>query len=421
MSQAMALKYDRRSIRLSLPDHAQRLDVEDPPMAVSPAMFANDLEPWLASMPLSGSRIAVVVADKTRLCAYEQYLPVLLERLADQGARPDHITIYIAYGTHPRQSDAESIPAYGNVFSQYRFVHHDCTDATLFRELGRTSRGTPVRLRRDILDSDCLITMGAISHHYFAGFGGGRKLIFPGLGQRDAIYHNHGLFLDQTQRRLTPGCMSGRLEDNPLAQDLAEIESHRPADLAIHGVMDSHGRVCRLLTGPAPDAFLKACRMHASRCEVIDSGSFDMVLASCGGFPKDINFIQAHKAVQHAAAFVRDGGQLIVLARCHDGIGSHTFLPWFEMGWDDAFDHLTRRYAGNGGTALSMMEKTRRIRIGLVTDLSADHCRTIGAQKLDETSAAALIRHAHGNLAVIPNASLLVRGRSTGLARSRQK
>jgi nickel-dependent lactate racemase len=413
----MALKYGSRSIRLPLPDHARRLDIDDPPMAVSPALFADELDALLAPMSLNSSQVALVVADKSRLCAYERYLPVLLQRLAANGARQDRITIYIAYGTHPRQSEAESIAAYGDVFSQYRFVHHDCTDAILFQELGRTSRGTPVRLRRDILDADCLITMGAISHHYFAGFGGGRKLIFPGLGQREAIYHNHGLFLDRGQRRLSAGCAPGRIKDNPLARDLAEIERHRPADLAVHGILDGRGRVCRLMAGSVPDTFETACRRHASHCEVGDAGFFDLVVASCGGHPKDINVIQAHKAIQHAAAFVRDGGHLVVLAQCRDGVGSSTFLPWFEMGWDAAFDHLARRYAGNGGTALSMMEKTRRIRIGLVTDLDADCCQTMGVQKLNEASAAALVRRASGTLAIIPNASLLVKGRSAGLAR----
>ena len=301
--------------------------------------------------------------------------------------------------------------AYGDTFSRFRFVHHHCDDDALFSDLGTTLRGTPVRIRKDILDADWVVTFGAVAHHYFAGFGGGRKLIFPGLGQREAINHNHRLFLDPEQRTLSAGCRPGNLDSNPLALDLAEIERYRPADLAIHGILNSSGVVCRLMVGSGVDHFRQACQRHAHNCEVSAGDGYDMVVASCGGHPKDINFIQAHKAVHHAAAFVRDRSTLIVYARCPEGIGSTTFLPWFDMGgWDAVFDHLSNAYQGNGGTALAMMEKCRRVNIVLVTDLSPDDCRRIGVTKLDPARAARLIDQYRGSLAVIPNASLLVKG-----------
>ena len=97
--------------------------------------------------------------------------------------------------------------------------------------------------------------MGAVSHHYFAGYGGGRKLIFPGCGERDAIYTNHGLYLDGAAGTIAEGCQPGILDGNPLAEDLFEIEEKLPADLAIHGILDSHGRLCDLLLGHGEKAF----------------------------------------------------------------------------------------------------------------------------------------------------------------------
>ena len=149
--------------------------------------------------------------------------------------------------------------------------------------------------------------------------------------------------------------------------------------------------------------------MHARHCEAVVAQGYDLVVASCGGMPKDINLIQAHKAMHHAAAFVNDGGRLILLAQCRDGVGSETFLPWFDMGWDAAFDRLQQDYQGNGGTALAMMEKARRIRIDLVSDLPQDVCKIIGVTRCDARSAADIITGHHGAMAVIPNASLLVR------------
>jgi nickel-dependent lactate racemase len=385
-----------------------RFGIEEPVNAINGRLFRERLEAVLAGGGLDLTRPAVVVADKTRLCSYPEYLPVLLEALEAHGADPRQIRIYIAYGTHAPQSDDESAKAYGAVFHDYQWIQHSC-DRDAFVDLGRTGRGTPVRMRQDIVQASCVITFGAISHHYFAGYGGGRKLIFPGLGEKSAIYRNHGLFLDPDQRRLAPGCRSGCLDGNPLAEDLAEFETFRPADLAVHGILDSHGRVCDLLVGRDAEHFRQACARHASHCEVRPDKRYDLVMASCGGFPKDINFIQSHKALHNAAAFVRDGGRLILLARCRDGIGSQTFLPWFQLGgWDAAFDRLAENYMGNGGTALAMMAKLDRIRISLVTALDPAQAALIGLDIWTPERVQAYLDRYTGSLAVIANASLVV-------------
>jgi nickel-dependent lactate racemase len=286
-------------------------------------------------------------------------------------------------------------------------------DNSSFVKLGKTMRDTPVLIRRDILEADFLITFGAISHHYFAGYGGGRKLIFPGLGQRDAIYHNHGLFLDQERHMLSPLCQSGVLDKNPLAEDLAEYERFLPVDLAIHGILDSMGNVCDLLTGVGADHFRRACAQHGKKCETVSHREYDLVIASCGGYPKDINFIQSHKSIDNAAKFVRDGGRLIVLAECFDGVGSTTFLPWFDMGdWRAAFDKLSENYEGNGGTALSMMSKLQRIEILMVTKLIDSVCNTIGVEKISMDRAKMYVKESPGSLAAIPNGDLLIKMKS---------
>lgn len=409
MPQTIQLAYGVEKIAFQCPSTARILTTSEPKTGMNQDRFRKRLYRFLDSAALDLHRPAVVVGDKTRLCGYPIYLPILIDALKTHGARMGNLKIYIAYGTHARQSEAESRAAYGDTYDQYQWEHHDCDGSDRFVALGKTKRGTPVLVRSDIRDASCLITFGAVSHHYFAGYGGGRKLVFPGLGEREAIYANHSLFLDGQRRRLAQGCRPGLLSGNPLAEDLAECEAHMPAHMAVHAVLDSHGQVCDLMVGQGRENFYSACAQHAFNCE-IDEGVYDMVLASCGGFPKDINFIQSHKAVHHAAAFVRDGGHLIVLTGCADGIGSDTFMPWFDMGgWDAAFDRLARHYVGNGGTALAMMEKVQRIKISLVTELDASLAGRIGVDRLTPSQVQKHIDEQQGTLAVIPNASLLVR------------
>ena len=405
----IALRYGHGQLPFTVADHADCLDIKEPPHTVSRESFLEGLHRLLPPALPSGP-IAIVVADKTRLCGYPQVLPWLTTALLDRGADRDQLTFFIAYGTHACQSDAESLAAYGSTYSEYPFVHHTCTTPTRFAELGCTRRGTPVRVRADLLAASLIITVGAISHHYFAGFGGGRKLLFPGLGEQEAIYANHRLFLDTSRGILAPGCRSGQLAGNPLAEDLAEIEGMLPPYLAIHGLLDSHGEVAAYRFGASAHDFLKACREHDSYYRPDIDRQYHLVLASAGGYPKDINFIQVHKALDNAAAFVRNNGTLLMLAECADGIGSTTFLPYFKMGGRKAaFDHLATVYSGNGGTALAMMAKTNRIRIAMVTTLDPLLCQQIGISVLTATEAASTVNAAQ-EMAIIANASMLVRG-----------
>jgi nickel-dependent lactate racemase len=404
------LKYGRVGISLDLPPSAILPEYTEPEFAVDRKTFTEDLERLLPSEKSRYGKIAIVISDKTRLCGYPEYLPWITHILLQKGALKRNICFYIAYGTHPPQSEEESICSYGDVYREFAFVHHNCRDESLFEIPGITMRGTPVTIRRDILQSTLIITFGAISHHYFAGYGGGRKMLFPGLASREAVYHNHSLFLDKSTRRLSSGCQPGNLSGNPLAEDLEEIDTFMPPKISIHGILNSSGKVCRLMVGSTYNDFLEACRVHDSFYRYTPSHQYDLVIASSGGYPKDINFIQAHKSVHHAAAFVKDGGTLVMLSECIDKIGSEYFMQYLKSGsFEAAFGMLEKKYEGNGGTALSMMDKTKRIRIYMLTSLTDEDCITLGVTRVSVDDIKQIVAAGIGELAVIRNASILVK------------
>lgn len=406
----LKLKYGKDHFQYDFPSRTITPHFTEPEYDISRESFENDLLKLLPAETEKYRKVAIVVSDKTRLCGYPEFLPWLTEILTHKGARNQDITFFVAYGTHARQTEDESLSSYGDTYRNFNFVHHDCTDIPVFSNHRATSRGTPVSFRADILNSSLLITFGSISHHYFAGYGGGRKLLFPGLASKVAVYHNHGLFLDIPGTRLHPGCQPGSLDGNPLAEDLREIDTMAPPKISIHGILDSSGKVCRLMTGTSYNDFLEACRVHDSYYRYKGSEQFDLVVASGGGYPKDINFIQAHKSVHHASAFVKDGGKLIVLLECIDKIGSNYFMKYLEAGsFEAAFHMLERNYEGNGGTALSMMQKTQRIQIYMLTSLDETTCRTLGVTKLSVTGVQEIIDNEPGSIAAISNASMLVK------------
>lgn len=405
----IGIKYGSKPIELVFYNVPFLIKAKDLIRNMDENKFKNDLENY--TIPKNYSKkitsIAIVVSDKTRLAEFQQYLPCIEESLNHLFNNNFYLQFYIAYGTHPRQSDKESQISYGDIYSKYDFIHHDSEKET-FQHFGTTSFGTEVLINRKLFENDLIITYGAISHHYFAGFGGGRKLIFPGLAAKKSILHNHSLFLDFTNKSLNPNCQPGILKGNPVAEDLKEIYQLLPKSIGIHAILNNYGKVCQFHIGDNYGAFENACKSHSEHYKIKSDKSYDLVIASAGGYPKDINFIQAHKSIHNASSFVKDGGKLIVFANCIDGIGNNQFLKLFKLGgWSAIFSKMEGQFENNAGTALALMQKTKRIQIFMVTALSKEVCNLLGVKKINEKDAQKMIDRFDGELAVIENASII--------------
>jgi len=401
------MKYGSSEAPINFPGDAFSLEHVEPEIQTSPEHFRKLLELNIRIKSSEIKSVGIVVADKTRLCQYPIYLPILTSFLVDSGIPKDRITFQIAYGTHPRQSEEECLQSYGETYHQYKFLHHNSKKDT-FRLLGTTSRGTKVNISDTVFHHDLLISFGAILHHYFAGFGGGRKLFFPGLGSYDSILHNHSLFLDFENNRTQEGCQSGELDHNPLALDLEEIEAMLPVRMEIYAILDSKKQVGQLHMGKEYLAFKEACKVYDGFFRAQQDQKFDLVIASAGGYPKDINFIQAHKSIHNASSFVKDGGKLVIFAECRDGIGNPSLMDIFKLGdLDNIFKTLAVEYKNNAGTALAMLEKTLGMDIHMVTSLSEEVCTLMRAKKCTEQDAQLLIQEEKGSIAVIKNAGMI--------------
>ncbi len=398
-----SIKYGNKLLDLEVPANTEHISVKPPEKRIDRQTFLDDLS---ALIKPEIRTAGIIVSDKTRLCSYDSYLP-WVTGLLRKTLPPEAIKIYIAYGTHPRQTDEESLNTYGSIYNEYEFIHHDCDNSKIMTLLGRTSRGTEVRIRKDILEHDQLILFGAISHHYFAGYGGGRKLLFPGLAEREAIYDNHKLFIDFDNMSLRQGCQSGRLEGNPVAEDLLEIDKMMPEKIIISGIPGDSGNISRLITSINYEGFLKACQLYDKYYRTSGDIKYDNIIAGTGGFPKDINFIQSHKSLHNAASFVKDGGNLFLLAECRDGIGNDGFLEIFQGSRQGIFTSLKNKYSGNGGTALSLISKTERINVHMLSTLDGEVCNLLNIRKLNPEELRKRVARLKGSTAVISNAAVL--------------
>jgi nickel-dependent lactate racemase len=325
----------------------------------------------LANIASRRSSAVVVVPDGTRACALPSVLAAVLERLRLGGIAEQRVTVVVACGTHPAEAEEALRERLGPVTEAATVVQHDARDEAALAVAGRLEDGLEVRLRREVLEADLLVTVGAVRHHYFAGFGGGPKMVFPGVAGYREIQRNHSLVLDldRSPPRRAPGCEPGVLAGNPVAEQIARAAALRPPDLALCLVPGVDGGIADAFAGPWERAWEAAIAGVRAAFEV-DPERFDLVVASGGGAPADETVIQAHKGLDAACRFLRPGGELLYVAAMSKGPGSADMAPFLADPSPEAIvERLAARWVQYGHTTLRIVERTGRHRVHLVSEL----------------------------------------------------
>ena len=317
--------YGRSSVAARIPDDVVvdviELDEVDP--AADPAGEARRAlgEPIGGFAWRSASSVAIAVNDKTRPVPHGHLLPPLLERLAAAGIDDDAITFYVAVGTHPPMDSSEFpeiLPA--EVLDRYRVVSHDSRAGDLV-VLGETSRGTPVIVNHGYVESDLKVVVGTIEPHQFAGFSGGVKSAAIGLAGLETINRNHAWLAD-------PDSRIGAYSTNPARQDIEEIGRMIGVDLALNVILNARREIVEVLAGEPVAVMEAGTPLVRAHSQAAVAAHYDVVVASPGGHPKDINVYQSQKAIASSAGIVRPGGTIVLVAACPEGSGSATYEEW---------------------------------------------------------------------------------------------
>ncbi|RNC72281.1 MAG: nickel-dependent lactate racemase [Desulfuromonadales bacterium] len=396
----MNLKYGDITFALELP--AERLLGIIRPEAPAPAASPEDvitaaLDRCAAIIGTfkPGEQVVIVTSDITRYTGSEIYLPLLVERLNAAGIRDRDIEILVALGIHRRQTEHEHRKIAGPLFGRIRITDHDCDDPGELAFIVRTSNGVDVEVNRRVVETDRVILTGTIGFHYFAGFGGGRKSILPGVAARKSCMASHFAVLNPGEGTgRNPRATTGVMEGNPVHQAMVEACAMVEPAFILNTVLDTQKRIIAAFAGHWRDAHEEGCRFYAERFAYPLREKADLVVVSCGGYPKDINVIQSHKSMEYGSQALKEGGVMVLLAQCRDGYGNATFFDWFRYQDLTAFEsRLRSHYEINGQTAYSLLQKAQRFRIILVSDLPPEEVLTMGmtpARSLDEAMAKAM-------------------------------
>ncbi len=304
---------------LLAPAHVEPL--ANPLQAVREALAHPVGSVRLADFAKAGA-VAIAINDKTRPVPHALLLPPLLQALEQLGIPTSAITLVVATGLHAPMPDSEFpqiLPA--DILARYRVVSHDASAANDLVSLGNTRRGTPVQLNRLFAQADLRLVVGNLEPHQFMGFSGGVKTAVIGLGGRDTINKNHALMLD-------PHSDLARYDDNPARQDVEEAGRLIGVHFALNVVINESKQIVRVLAGEPQAVMREGMPLVLEIYQVRVAEPFDLMIASPGGHPKDINLYQAQKALAHACRVTREGGTVILVAACPEGTGSGSYENW---------------------------------------------------------------------------------------------
>jgi lactate racemase len=327
-----------------------------------------------------GEKVLVVVPDATREVACGQVINVVVRRLIANGTAPFDINIIFATGIHRRVTDDEKRAILTPFIAQrIKTLDHSPRDIAQLVRLGETSDGIPIELNRALVDNQKIILIGGIAFHYFAGFTGGRKLICPGLASSRTISATHRLAFDCERKTRRDGVGTALLDGNAVHEAFVEAASAIKPVFCISTFVNNAGELTDLICGDLIGSHRKACDVFSADNSLEISEKRGAVVASCGGLPYDINLIQAHKTLDAASWACLDGGTIILLAECSDGLGRADFLKWFDAKNSSKLaDILCEGYQVNGQTAWNLMKITERFQVRIVTELSNGNVEKLG-------------------------------------------
>ena len=269
-------------------------------------------------------KVAIVIDDITRPLPSQEILPPLISELILWGIKKEDITIIIATGLHRKLTGKEINRLVGKeVMERIKVINHDPYSKENLVYLGRTSRGSEIYINKTFIEADIKILVGDIEYHQFFGYGGGAKSIHPGVADAESIRRIHS-------QLNSPQARAGILKGNPIQEELKEVIQMIKPEFILNVVLNSKREIVRAFAGEIFEAFYQGTKLVDEMYKIKIPQRVDTVIASCGGFPRDIDLYQSQKAIESAKKAVKQGGRIILFARCQQGWGSKIFQEWIK-------------------------------------------------------------------------------------------
>lgn len=329
------LKYGDGVIEIQLPDSVDVMILEpqkrEPVSAIPPALYdalnkTDEAEQSFRPCLKKDITVAIAIPDETRALPTSEIVACLYDWIFTSipGLKPGQVTIVIGCGLHPMDDQtAVSRLLPPHIIRDCRVIVHDAFKSPVV-DFGRTSKGTPVLLNEGFASADYKLVVGQIEPHQIVGFTDGASGMLIGCCNETTIEHNHSLMFNDYSK-------VGVLQGNPVREDLDEAGRMIGIDLAVDAVLAPNKEVVAILAGQPEENLRKGAKIAAELYGVGLDEKFDIVIASCGGYPSDICLYQAQKGLYLASQAVKPGGHILLLAALPKGVGDDIYFDYVSQ------------------------------------------------------------------------------------------
>jgi nickel-dependent lactate racemase len=329
----------------------------------------------LADFLKGGKDIVFIVNDGTRPTPTAKVLDALSKRMDLRDAR-----YLIATGTHRDMTAEEYNFVFGGHYNNLkdRIISHDSKNSECVH-LGRSKNGTDMEINKIAVDADRLVIITSVEPHYFAGYTGGRKSFLPGVASYKTIEQNHKLAMNMEAQSLV-------LDGNPVHEDMMDaLEVVKGKSIfSIQMVLDRHQNVYKVAAGELNKAFAKAVEWANEVFSVPIPEKADVVI-SVAPYPMDVDLYQSQKALDNGKWALKEGGKIIMVSKCREGIGHATFLQQLSSSKDPkiVLENLRKEYKLGYHKAAKMAEIMVWADVWAVTDLDKELINSANMRPFD--------------------------------------
>lgn len=395
----ITLPYGKKSFTVHLSD-SQILDVvslekihieSSPDMLIEKALQHPLDTPKLRDLAAENKKVAIVVDDYTRPSPTKQLLPPILSELEQAHINDENITIIIATGTHTPATEKQIHALLGkDIANRYTVISNDIEKGT-YVSVGTSRYQHEIKILKDYVDADVKILVGDIEYHYFAGFGGTRKSVLPGIASQKTIQQNHAMMFH-------PASNTGSLSDNPVNLEMNEALNLAGCDFALYCVLNDHHEITGVWSGDAHQVMKKGVSLVDRMYQQKIPEKPKIILISADGHPHDINLYQAMKAMYTASQVIAKGGIIILVAECPEGMGNDRYIHWMEQycNADGIKDALESCFEIGAHKAYYHRQIAEEATVYLVSSMNPDYVKELGFHPFATPKDA--LNHAFNNL-----------------------
>ena len=374
--------------------------------------------PPLKEMIKPTDKVVLMVDDFARPTPKGEVLGCVIRHLETLGIKHNQIDVLFALGTHRPLSEAEVEEALGKeLLGKIRYSNHNSRSEKLV-SIGRLKTGGEVKINPLLLEADFRIGIGSVVPHPFSGFGGGPKIIMPGVANFDAIREHH------IAHMIAPGSSLGNLQGNHFFEEICEVARMAKLDFIVNAVYNAKEEVKEIVSGHFIKAHRRGVDLTSRELMVKIDQVADVSIAS--SFPYDEG-PQIMKPLGIPAMMTKQGGTVILTASVRGGKLPDVLLQAFDKAFDLAkgdpkrlvLDYLRdgRLIAPNAPMDFNCALKLTllylsRVKVILVSkDVGRDDAARLGfghADSLEEAIQKVLKEVPRGEVNILPAAGLVI-------------